>query len=184
MNATKKTTARRTRKPAADGSLNLATGELKVSAAKKTAAKRTTKKVAEPKPTAPKDFDSIDWAGRLEDKDPSELHEVFAKLIGQRADVEITAKQVQAVLTMHPYFQKSKHNKARSSYRPLAEPIVEQRSVHMKQAHVDARLIMDGLQAEAAAKKTTAKRATAKKAAPAKRTARKTTAKAKPSETF
>lgn len=197
----RKTTAAR---PEADGFLNLATGELRVTAtgrkkaaaaAKKTtpAKKATTKKAAPAatdKPKSEQTFEERDWT-YLDDKPPSEQHELFAKEINRRVnlvdgdgeDMPIDAKQVQAVLAMFPHFQRSATNKNRSQYRPLAEEIVHQRSIHMTQAHADAREIMDGLAqaANKATKKAPAK-APAKKVAASTRktaTAKKATAPAK-----
>lgn len=156
--AAKKTTTRRATKKAAPAHVVKQAAEVK---AMKPAAKKAT---PAPKEKAPKNFDDIDWVGRLEDKDPSDLHVTFAKLIQQRGDVEITAKQVQAVLTMHPYFQKSQHNKSRPTYHGLDEVIVDQRSKHMVQAHKDAAQILDDLAAKAngaAVKKVAAKKAAA-----------------------
>lgn len=117
----------------------------------------TTRQPIEKKgPKAPIDFDARDWT-YIAEKDPSDLHVTLAKLIGQRADIEITAKQVQAVLSMHPHFQRSKHNKTRAGYVPLADEIVHQRSVHMVAAHKDAREEMDA-KVSTPAKKTAAKR--------------------------
>jgi hypothetical protein len=200
------TATRRTRKTAsskAAGSLNLATGELKVGPAKKTAAKKTTAKKAVPahvrkqakemealeasgKPKSEQTFEERDWT-YLDEKDPSEQHVLLAKEINRRTnETEINAKQVQAVLAMFPHFQRSDTNKNRSQYRPLADEIVHQRSVHMKLAHQEAREIMDVLAAtatkkaakapakKAATKKAPAKPAT-KKATPAKKTAARVT---------
>ena len=185
-NAAAKKTTTRTRKVAADGSLDLTTGELKVGPAKKATTKKsapvarksTAKKAAAPAPDKPKSeqtFEERDWT-YLDEKEPSEQHVLFAKEINKRTNlevecdsceeaVEISPKQVQAVLAMFPHFQKSDTNKKRSGYRPLAEEIVHQRSIHMTQAHKDAREILDGL-AQKATKKAPAK-APAKKAAPA-----------------
>jgi hypothetical protein len=185
-------TTTRTRKAAAskaDGSLNLATGELKVGAAKKTAAKKTTAKKATAKkapatPDKPKKeqtFEERDWT-YLDDKDPSEQHVILAREINRRTnlldedgeEMEISPKQVQAVLAMFPHFQRSETNKKRSGYKPLAEEIIHQRSVHMTLAHKEAREIMDGLAATAnakPAKKTATKKVAAK--APAKAATRK-----------
>lgn len=199
---TTKTTTR-TRKAAAskaDGSLNLTTGELKVGPAKRTAskkapakratAKKTTAAPATDKPKSEQTFEERDWT-YLDDKPPSEQHELFAKEINRRVnlvdgdgeDMPIDAKQVQAVLAMFPHFQRSQTNKNRSQYRPLAEEIVHQRSIHMTQAHADAREIMDGL-AQAAnkpAKKVAAKAPAKKVAASTRKTAttKKATAPAK-----
>lgn len=159
----KKTTARRTRKPAA---------------AKKTApAKRTAKKTAAKGDLAEQGggklkkeqtFEERDWT-YLDEKDPSEQHALLAKEINRRTnEIDINAKQVQAVLAMFPHFQRSATNKNRPSYHGLNVAIVEKRSEHMKLAHEEARQIMDGLAQEAAAKPT--KKATAKKTAtPAKK---------------
>jgi hypothetical protein len=202
-------TRTRTRKTAAkaDGSLDLATGELKVGPAKKAApvkkapakapAKTTAKKApakkatdAPDKPKSEQTFEERDWS-YLDEKDPSEQHVLFAKEINSRTeDIDISAKQVQAVLAMFPHFQRSATNKNRSQYRPLAEEIVHQRSVHMTLAHEEARRVLDGLAQEAAkkaakkvaapvkkaaAKKTSTAKPVAAKKAPAKRAAKKTT---------
>lgn len=199
-------TRTRTRKTAAkaDGSLNLATGELKVGPTKKTTTKKTVAKKAVPahvrkqaaemealeasgKPKKDQTFEERDWT-YLDDKDPSEQHVLFTKEINRRVNLEepITPEQVQAVLAMFPHFQRSATNKARSGYRPLNGEIVHQRSVHMTLAHKEARENMDRLAAEANAKpvkktaKAPAKKATAtkpatKKAAPAKKAPTKRT---------
>lgn len=104
----------------------------------------------------------------LADKAPSELHEVLAAFASKESGVEITAKQVQVVLGIHPYFQKSKANKSRSEYKPLDETIVQKRSEHMTQAHVEARELQ--AKAKAAAEEAAAKKANAK---PAPRRTRK-----------
>lgn len=197
--APKKATPRK-KVAAADGSLNLTTGELKVGPAKKATAKRApakkavAKKAPAKKATAPasdkpkseQTFEERDWT-YLDEKEPSEQHVLFAKEINRRTnlldedgeDMEISPKQVQAVLAMFPHFQRSDTNKKRSGYRPLAEEIVHQRSVHMTLAHEEARKIMDGL--AATAKKTTAK-APAKKTAVAKAPAKAATKKAAPAK--
>jgi hypothetical protein len=154
-------------------------------AAKKTTAKRPgvaaqekavksmvpAKKATKAEPKKPVDFESRDWT-YLQDKDPSDLHVTFAKAISQRADVEISAQQVQAVLAMHASFQRSKLNKSRPTYVALDEVIVKQRSVHMTQAHLDAAAEM-AARGPKPTKKATAKKAPAKKAAAKKTTARK-----------
>jgi hypothetical protein len=192
------TATRRTRKAAAskaDGSLNLATGELKVGPAKKTATKRTAKKTvpahvrnqakemealeASGKPKSEQTFEERDWT-YLDEKDPSEQHVLLAKEINRRTnETEINAKQVQAVLAMFPHFQRSATNKNRSQYRPLAAEIVTKRSEHMILAHSEARELMDGL-AEKAAKKTA--KAPAKKVAAKKSPAKPATKKAVPAK--
>jgi len=155
--------------------------------AKKATAKKTTaKKAASNEPKVLKRdvaFEDRDWT-YLDEKDPSIQQVLFAQQINMRTNIEIDAKQVQAVLAMHPYFQRSETNKKRPDYHGLDAVVVEQRSVHMKQAHADAKEILDSLAAESlkkpAAKKAPAKKTTA--AAPAKRPARvtrKTTASAK-----
>jgi hypothetical protein len=180
------TATRRTRKTAsskADGSLNLATGELKVGPAKKTTKKAPAKKAvpahvkkqaaemealeASGKPKKDQTFEERDWT-YLDDKDPSEQHVLFTKEINRRVNLEepITPDQVQAVLAMFPHFQRSATNKNRSGYKPLNEAIVEKRSEHMKLAHQEARQIMDGL-AATATKKTAKAPATKKVAAKA-----------------
>jgi hypothetical protein len=125
-------------------------------------AKKTAKK-APAQDKKPVSFDDRDWT-YINEKPTTSLHETLAKLIEQRADVEITPKQVQAVLAMHPHFQRSNHNKTRAGYVPLAGEIVEQRSIHMKLAHKDA---AEAIAAKAPAKPVTKK--VAAKKAPAKR---------------
>lgn len=128
------------------------------------------KKVAKPAKAETKqapEFEARDWTF-LQEKDPSDLHVTFAQQITMRSDVEITAKQVQAVMAMHPSFQRSRTNKARPTYAALDPEIVEQRSVHMVLAHKDARdkIAARGDQPKkAAAKKTVAKRVAKKTAA-------------------
>lgn len=118
---------------------------------KKSNARKSTPKSAEP---------TKDWTYLLE-KDPSELHETFAQWISAELGVEFDAKNVQVVLAMHHTFQKGERNKSRETYRPLDGAIVEQRSVHMVQAHQDARKIR--AEREAAAEAAKAKRAAARK---------------------
>lgn len=146
-------------------------------AAKKVAAKKTAAAPATDKPKKEQTFEERDWT-YLDDKPPSEQHEILAKEINRRTnlmdddgeDMPISPKQVQAVLAMFPHFQRSATNKARSGYHALAPEIVEKRSEHMTLAHQEAREILDGLQLEAAAKLT--------KKAPAKAPAKKAAAKA------
>ena len=194
MPVAKKTTVRRATKPAAALGITGETVLAGAAAAAKTPAKRTARKTAPPahvtkqaaevkamKPAAKKatatkkttvapagskkDPMDKDWT-YLQEKEVSELHELLAKTITQRSDIEITAKQVQAVLAFHPHFQRSKINKSRSGYVGLNEVIVDQRSKHMVQAHKDARELM--AQKVAPVKKVAAKKA------PAKRVAKKT----------
>lgn len=150
---------------------------------KKVAAKKAT---TSDKPKKEQTFEERDWS-YLGDKEPSEQHVLLAKEINRRTEatadcgeceteVPISAKQVQAVLAMFPHFQRSATNKSRSGYVPLAAEIVHQRSVHMTQAHADARLIMDSLaNATGTAKKVAKATPTAKKTAPAKPVAAKAT---------
>lgn len=187
----KKAAAKRTPRKAqpvkqmkSDGTMSFATGEIKMNPVKKAAAKAPAKKVAEAAKKAPaksaepkqaQTFEQRDWT-YLDDKDPSEQHEILAKEINRRTnlatgcpdcetEVPISPKQVQAVLAMFPHFQRSETNKKRSGYHALAPEIVEQRSVHMVLAHKDARDKIAARNAAAPAKK-----------APAKRVAKKTTA--------
>lgn len=161
--AKKAAPAKRTAKKTASVPQHVKDQAAEVKSMKAAGPAKTAKKTSEKR--EPLTFDSKDWT-YLAEKDPSSLHVTLAKLIEQRADVEITPKQVQAVLAMHPLFQRSDHNKARPDYVGLAPEIVEQRSVHMVQAHKDAAEIMAAKVATAPAKK-----------APAKRAAKKTTAK-------
>lgn len=101
-----------------------------------------------------------DWTYLLE-KDPSNLHGTFAQWISAELGIEVPAEHVQYVLAMHHTFQKGERNKSRDDYRPLDGSIVEQRSVHMVQAHEDARRIRAEREAAQAAAK--AKRAAARK---------------------
>lgn len=154
---------------------NTTTRTRKAAATKKAAPvkKAPAKKVAAApvdKPKKEQTFEERDWT-YLDDKPPSEQHELLAREINRRTNLEepILPEQVQAVLAMFPHFQRSATNKNRSQYRPLAGEIVHQRSVHMTLAHKEAREIMDGLAQEAnakATKKTVAKKATT----PAKKT--------------
>jgi hypothetical protein len=98
----------------------------------------------------------------LADKDPSDLHVTLAKVIEQRTDIDITAKQVQAVLSIHPYFQRSKLNKARPGYVGLDVEIVHQRSVHMVAAHEDAAAVIAARSAKATKKAPVRKTAASK----------------------
>lgn len=169
-------TTARTRKAAAATKTATAniTAARKASAAKKAPAKKTAAAPATDKPKKEQTFEERDWT-YLDDKPPSEQHEILAKEINRRTnlmdddgeDMPISPKQVQAVLAMFPHFQRSATNKARSGYHALAPEIVEKRSEHMTLAHQEAREILDGLQLEAAAKltKKTPAKAPAKKAA-------------------
>lgn len=157
-----------------------ATATANITAARKATAKKApAKKAAAPvdKPKREQTFEERDWT-YLDDKPPSEQHEILAREINRRTnlvdddgeDMPIDPKQVQAVLAMFPHFQRSETNKNRSGYHALAPEIVHQRSVHMTLAHKEAREIMDGLQQEAAKKPT--KKAVAKKTTtPAKKAA-------------
>jgi hypothetical protein len=130
---------------------------------RKATSKRSTKKAA-----ATPAVQSKDWT-YLSDKAPSELHETFAEWISAELGTQFDPKAVQIVLAMHPSFQRGERNKARSEYRPLDGSIVHQRSVHMTQAHVDAKAEREA--AEAAAKAKAASRTSSRKAAAAARKA-------------
>jgi hypothetical protein len=148
-----KTTARKT---ATTKYLPDTNARVRKAASKATSARPAAKKTAMNKDPMDRDFTY------LQDKDPSDLHVTLAKLIEQRADIEITPKQVQAVLSMHPHFQRSKLNKARPGYVGLDEEIVTQRSVHMVQAHKDAAANIAARAAQKPARKAAAKKTTAK----------------------
>ncbi len=87
-------------------------------------------------------------------------------------------KAVQLTAVLRGTYQRSPRNKSRSTYRPLNEVVVQQRSAHMIQAHVDAKAFLEANApkepAKKAAPKATTAKATAKKAAPAKPAARTT----------
>lgn len=53
----------------------------------------------------------------LQGKAPSDLHELHAALISELSGVEISAKQVQAVLAMHGKIQASEANRKRAGYK-------------------------------------------------------------------
>lgn len=83
---------------------------------------RTRRTVAKPAPvevdtdittaadTAPK--------GYLQTKAPSELHVDLAAYIEEQTGLVVSPKAVQAVLGLHPEYQRSDRNKARQAYRP------------------------------------------------------------------
>lgn len=79
-----------------------------------------TPEVARPKAdtyVAPKGFNpDKDWS-YIADKDPLETHELFASIIRRKAGVEISAKQVQALLLMHRWMQASDLNRERETFR-------------------------------------------------------------------
>ncbi len=139
----------------------------KSTAAKKstTAPKATVKKGATSVPVAEADRD---WS-YLAEKAPTDLHEDFAKWLESEVGIEVDLKTVQVVCVLRMVYQRSQANKARSTYRPLAQPVVAKRSEHMHLAHVEAAPLV-------AAQKAKATKATpAKKTAPAKRTPAKRT---------
>ena len=103
----------------------------------------------------PVEVPAKDWTYLL-DKDPSNLHETFASWISAELGVEFDSKHVQIVLAMHPTFQKGERNKSREDYRPLDGAIVHQRSVHMVQAHADAKREREEREAAEQAKKEAA----------------------------
>jgi hypothetical protein len=149
------------------------TATANITAARKAVAKKTAAAPVGDKPKKEQTFEERDWT-YLDDKPPSEQHEILAKEINRRTnlvdddgeDTPISPKQVQAVLAMFPHFQRSATNKARAGYHPLAAEIVEKRSEHMTLAHKEAREIMDGL-AQEVAKKAPAKKTATPKANPA-----------------
>lgn len=133
-------------------------------------APKATAKTAAPAPKVRKadiPEDQRDWT-YLAEKDPTALHQDFAVWLQQEVGIEVDLKTVQAVCVLRMVFQRSEANKSRSDYRGLDETVVEQRSVHMVQAHQDARRIRE----EQAAKAEASKKAAAAKRA-AKRTAKK-----------
>lgn len=136
-------------------------------------APKATAKTAAPAPKVRKadiPEDQRDWT-YLAEKDPTALHQDFAVWLEQEIGVEMDLKTVQAVCVLRMVFQRSAANKSRADYRPLAGEVVEQRSIHMVQAHQDARKIREEQASKADAKK---KAAAAKRAATvaAKKTAK------------
>ncbi|QOC56179.1 hypothetical protein SEA_MADI_34 [Gordonia phage Madi] len=66
---------------------------------------------------APKGFKADkDWS-YIADKDPLETHHLFAQIIRREAGIEISAKQVQALLLMHRWMQASDLNRERETFR-------------------------------------------------------------------
>ena len=61
------------------------------------------------------DFGKKDWS-YLQGKATSSNHEMEAAAISQLSGVEISAKQVQALLSMHRFFQASEANRARPEF--------------------------------------------------------------------
>ncbi|AWY06139.1 hypothetical protein PBI_SUZY_34 [Gordonia phage Suzy] len=57
-----------------------------------------------------------DWS-YIADKEPLETHELFAQIIRRKAGIEISAKQVQALLLMHRWMQASDLNRERETFR-------------------------------------------------------------------
>lgn len=139
-------------------------------------AKTPAKPKAKPEPKVKKSDipeEERDWT-YLAEKDPTDLHEDFAAWLEEATGQEIDLKTVQAVCVLRMVYQRSDRNKARGTYRALAPEVVEQRSAHMIQAHLDAKQVTDRQKAEAEAKKAKAAaarkaRSTTKKAAPAKK---------------
>lgn len=149
----------------------------KASAAKKSTTRKAAPKAkapakkAAPKPAEPKvrksdlPEDQRDWT-YLAEKEPTDLHYDMAAWIQEVTGIEMDVKSVQAVAVLRMVYQRSDRNKARSTYRPLDETVVAQRSTHMIQAHQDAKRLREEQEAEVAKKQAVAKqRRTAKKAA-------------------
>lgn len=145
-------------------------------AATKAGAKAVAKK-AQPKAEAPKvkksdlPEDQRDWT-YLAEKDPTALHEDMAAWIEEVTGIEADLKTVQAVCVLRMVYQRSDRNKKRADYRPLDETIVEQRRVHMEQAHQDARKLREeakALEEKAKATKSPAARRKASTQAQTKR---------------
>lgn len=57
-----------------------------------------------------------DWT-YLVDKDPNETNVLYAKMVTELSGVEISPKQVQALLSMHRWMQASDLNRARENFR-------------------------------------------------------------------
>ena len=62
--------------------------------------------------------------GYLQSKAPSELHVDLAAYIEEQTGLVVSPKAVQAVLGLHPEYQRSDRNKARQAYRPRIAPAV------------------------------------------------------------
>ncbi|UVK63840.1 hypothetical protein SEA_LILYPAD_36 [Gordonia phage LilyPad] len=57
-----------------------------------------------------------DWT-YIQDKEPLETHHLFAQMVTRLSGVEISAKQVQALLLMHRWMQASDLNRERDTFR-------------------------------------------------------------------
>ena len=57
-----------------------------------------------------------DWT-YLAAKDPSDVHRLHAELVSELSGVEVSPKQVQAILAMHGTIQRSEKNQERADYR-------------------------------------------------------------------
>jgi len=105
-------------------------------------------------------------------KDPSELHEALAEYIVEETEgeVEITPRQVQALLAMHGKWQKSDKNRSRSNYRPrTVESIAKGGQTIVTKYGPEGEVIEQKVEEPKAAAK-----APAKKSTPARRTRRTT----------
>lgn len=144
------------------------TSAAKAPAKKATTAKATAKKAA-PAPKVKKS-DLPEWERDytyLAEKAPTALHDDFAQWMLEATgyepeDLDAFIKGVQLAAVLRGVYQRSPRNKSRSDYRPLAEVVVHQRSVHMVAAHQDARKELEA--AAAKATKATPRKRTAKKA--------------------
>lgn len=87
----------------------------------------------------------------LQNKPASDLHELHAALVTELTGIEVTAKQVQAMLHMHGKIQASEANRKRAGYKPrTAESI--RKGGETTVIHMDQRLAVvqdDGDEPEA-----------------------------------
>lgn len=128
-----------------------------------TVSKSATRKPAVRKPVV--DDKLALRAAALADKEPTALHHDMAAWMTALTGVEVSPKAAQIVAVLRMDYQRSEANKSRADYKALDELIVAQRSVHMTQAHIDAKAERARLQAEA----EKAEKAGNRKAAAAKR---------------
>ena len=79
---------------------------------------RKPSKPAEPEVQEQEAAEAPKWA--FLSKEPSDLHAALAEFIVEETEgeVEITPRQVQALLAMHGKWQKSEKNRSRPTYRP------------------------------------------------------------------
>lgn len=90
--------------------------------------------------TAAKAKDPLDgdftW---LQAKAPSELHELHAALVSELTGIEVSPKQVQAMLHMHGKIQASEANRKRAGYKPRTAQSIR-KGGETTVVHMDERL--------------------------------------------